>query len=123
MTYYKDLSNQLHVLDSKEFEYLLPNGCTEITQEEYDALFKPIQPTLEEQRSTMVLTSAQARSKLASLGLLANIEAIISALPIDNLTQIYWYYATEFKRNDVILSAFCTDKLGMTPEQIDELFK
>ena len=122
MTYYKDLSNQLHVLDSEEFEYLLPNGCTEITQAEYDALIKPIQPTLEELRSTMVLTSAQARSKLASLGLLANIEAMISALPIDNLTQIYWYYATEFRRDDALLNTFCINNLGMTAEQIDGLF-
>ena len=89
----------------------------------YPVLTERLPPTLEELRSTMVLTSAQARSKLASLGLLANIEAMISALPIDNLTQIYWYYATEFKRNDAILSAFCTDKLGMSPEQIDMLFQ
>jgi len=122
MNYYKDLSNQLHVLDSKEFEYLLPNGCTEITQAEYEALSKPVQPTIEELRSTMVLTPAQARIKLAGLGLLDGIETTIAALPITDVVSIYWYYATEFRRLDSTLIGFCTSTLGMSDTQLDEIF-
>lgn len=83
----------------------------------------PIPPTIEELRAQMVLTPAQARVKLASLGMLANIESQIAALPVDNLTRIYWYYATEFRRDDAILIAFCADNLGLSPEQIDALFQ
>lgn len=79
-------------------------------------------PTIEELRSRMVLTPAQARVKLANLGMLTGIDIAISALPIDNLTRIYWDYATEFRRDDAILIAFCTASLGMTAEQIDTLF-
>ena len=36
MAYYKDTNNQLHFLDSTEFEYLLPIDCVVITDEEAD---------------------------------------------------------------------------------------
>jgi len=87
-----------------------------------DAESSYIPPTIEQLRAEMVLTPAQARVKLAGLELLAGIESAIAALPIDNLTRIYWYYATEFRRDDPILITFCTDSLNMSPEQIDELF-
>jgi hypothetical protein len=99
------------------------NVVTWVTIELPDEEPTPIpQPTLEELRSTMVLTPSQARIKLAGLGLLDGIETTIAALPITDVVSIYWYYATEFRRDDAILTAFCADKLGMTAEQIDGLF-
>ena len=38
MQYYKDTENNLHWLESTEFEYCLPRGCVPITDEEADAL-------------------------------------------------------------------------------------
>ena len=38
MPHFKDQSNRLYFIDKEDFSYLLPNGCTEITQEEADAL-------------------------------------------------------------------------------------
>ena len=35
---YKDLENNLHFLDSTEFEHLLPVGCVQITDEEADSI-------------------------------------------------------------------------------------
>ena len=35
---YKDLENNLHFLDSTEFEHLLPAGCVQITDEEADSI-------------------------------------------------------------------------------------
>jgi hypothetical protein len=32
--YYKDLNNEIHFLDNTDFEYLLPEGCIRITDEE-----------------------------------------------------------------------------------------
>ena len=37
---YKDLENNLHFLDSAEFEHLLPVGCVQITDEEADSISK-----------------------------------------------------------------------------------
>lgn len=49
---YKDLENNLHFLDSIEFEHLLPVGCVQITDKEAEALQpKPIPPTYQELRA------------------------------------------------------------------------
>lgn len=46
MKIYKDTSNNIHEIDSIEFEYLLPAGSVAITQAEADAIRAP---TAEEQ--------------------------------------------------------------------------
>ena len=50
---YKDLENNLHFLDSTEFEHLLPVGCVQITDEEADSirLSKVVPPTYSELRA------------------------------------------------------------------------
>ena len=34
MAHYKDLNNEIHFLDNTDYEYLLPQGCVQITDEE-----------------------------------------------------------------------------------------
>ena len=52
MQYYKDTENNLHWLESTEFEYYLPRGCVPITDEEADALRpKPPEPTYAQKRA------------------------------------------------------------------------
>ena len=46
MKYYKDIKNQLHVIN-EGFEYLLPQGLTEINETEYQELANP-PPSLEQ---------------------------------------------------------------------------
>ena len=50
---YKDPQNNLHSIDSTEFEYLLPEGCIAITQEEAGAIVasKVVPPTYAEKRA------------------------------------------------------------------------
>ena len=50
---YKDLENNLHFLDSAEFEHLLPAGCVQITDEEAETirLSKVVPPTYSELRA------------------------------------------------------------------------
>ena len=50
---YKDLENNLHFLDSAEFEHLLPVGCVQITDEEAKTirLSKVVPPTYSELRA------------------------------------------------------------------------
>lgn len=57
MPHYKDINNQLHFLDSTEFEHLLPAGCVAITDEErhtIEAANNPIPspPTYQQLRAT-----------------------------------------------------------------------
>ena len=63
MPHYKDTNNNLHFLDSAEFEYLLPADCTPITDEEAQA----IQAEIEANQPTPVELTPQ--EKLASAGL------------------------------------------------------
>jgi hypothetical protein len=50
---YKDLENNLHFLDSTEFENLLPVGCVQITDDEAETIrrSKVVPPTYSELRS------------------------------------------------------------------------
>ena len=61
--YYKDTNNNLHFLDSAEFEYLLPADCTPITDEEAQA----IQAEIEANQPVPIELTPQ--EKLASAGL------------------------------------------------------
>ena len=53
MQNYKDTNNQIHVLDSTEFEHLLPTGCIKITKSEADVIREAaiIPPTYSELRA------------------------------------------------------------------------
>jgi hypothetical protein len=50
---YKDLENNLHFLDSTEFEHLLPVGCVQIADDEAETirLSKVVPPTYAELRA------------------------------------------------------------------------
>ena len=51
--HYKDLQNNIHFLDSTEFEHLLPVGCVQITDDEAETirLSKVVPPTYAELRA------------------------------------------------------------------------
>ena len=61
--YYKNTNNNLHFLDSAEFEYLLPADCVAITDEEAQA----IQAEIEANQPVPIELTPQ--EKLASAGL------------------------------------------------------
>ena len=51
---YKNLEDNLHFLDSTEFEHLLPVGCVQITDEEAETirLSKVVPPTYKDLRAS-----------------------------------------------------------------------
>ena len=61
--YYKDTNNNLHFLDSAEFEYLLPADCVQITDEEAQVIQAEIEAN---QPAPIELTPQE---KLANAGL------------------------------------------------------
>jgi hypothetical protein len=50
MTHYKAPDNSIHFLDSADYEYLLPAGSVQITDEEAEALRPVYTPTYAEKR-------------------------------------------------------------------------
>ena len=64
------------------------------------------------------ISPRQARLQLLSLGLLDDLEAVITT---NRAWQIEWEYATEVKRNSPLIDAVAT-QAGLTEEQIDQMF-
>ena len=73
-------------------------------------------------RVTMSLSAADARLTLAALGLLDRVNDTIELMPKITPLRIKWEYASIFHRTDPVLIDFCHETLGMTDEQIDNLF-
>jgi hypothetical protein len=71
-------------------------------------------------RETMVLTKLEAKLRLLELGLYTKINDAVLAMD-DCFLKVKWLNADFFKRLDVDLVAYL-HSLGMTDEQIDELF-
>jgi hypothetical protein len=51
MPHYKDTENNLHWLESTEYESYLPTGCVQITDEEADALRPKVELTYAQKRA------------------------------------------------------------------------
>lgn len=66
-----------------------------------------------------VITPRQARLALLQANLLDEVE---TAITTNREYQIYWEYSLEVKRDDVLLNQMAT-VLGLTEQQVDELFK
>lgn len=63
--YYKDTNNQLHFLDSAEFEYLLPADCIAITDKEAQANQPaPVKLTAQEKLANAGLTVDELKGLL-----------------------------------------------------------
>jgi len=67
----------------------------------------------------MTITPLQAKLALLGAGLLDTVEAMIAGS--DRATQIAWVEAISFNRSSALLNAMAA-ALGMTSEQLDELF-
>lgn len=74
----------------------------------------------EQLREGMILTRLDAKLRLIERGLYTQINDAILAMP-DCVLKIKWTEADTFKRTDVDLCDFLYS-LGMTDEEIDELF-
>lgn len=84
---------------------------------------EPEPPTAEElltqERAGMVCSRFQAKAALHQAGLLAQVEAELAHA--DTISQLAWADATEFRRNSPTIASLA-GALGLTPEQIDDLF-
>ena len=113
--YYKNTNNQLHFLDSAEFEYLLPADCTPITDEEAQA----IQADIEANKPVVIptITMRQARMMLLNEGLLDEVNLAITTPE----QKIWWDYSTTVERNHPLVNAVLT-ALGKTETEINDMF-
>jgi len=115
MPNYKDTNNNLHFLDSSEFEHFLPTGCIRITQAEADA----IAAAVEAAKPVIIptLSMRQARLALLNMGLLDEVEAAITTTE----NRIWWDYSPSVERSNPLVIAVLT-ALGKTSTEIDAMF-
>ena len=66
-----------------------------------------------------VVTVRQARLQLLAMGLLDDVEEMLAA---DRAMSIWWEYSTEINMYNDMTKTIAT-KLGLTPEQLDDMFK
>ena len=64
------------------------------------------------------ITPLQAKLQLLKLGLLDEVEALVTG---DRTSQLYWEYALIIERDNEIL-LMMAEQLGLTSEQVDEMF-
>ena len=72
------------------------------------------------------VTRRQAKQQLAIAGMLDSVQPAIDAITDTaqrRLVQIYWDDSQELERNHPMLIALATGALGLTDEQIDDLFR
>lgn len=74
---------------------------------------------LEAWRATAVVSRFQARVAMLDAGILADVEASLAGAGV--LAQMAWAEATEFRRNSPMIAEIAAG-LGLSPEQVDDLF-
>jgi hypothetical protein len=117
MSYYKDQNNQLHWLDSAEFEYFLPEGSILITDIEAEAIREANKP---EPLPITEISPRQIRMALTQFGLRSQVETAISASDQDMKD---WYeFSTYFDRNHPQVLAMAA-ALNVTEADLDALWK
>lgn len=94
------------------------NTVTFPTQAEVEA--EQAAAELEAERASMNVSRFQARAALHNAGLLASAESTISGA--DDLAQLAWADAQEFRRNSPTVVAIA-GALSLTDEQLDDLFR
>lgn len=100
MPNYKSPDNAVHFLDSSDFEYLLPVGSVQITDEEAEALhpIPIIQPVI------YTCSPWQIRKALNDVGLRQQVEDAVAASG-DIMIKDGWEFATEFRSDDQFVLA------------------
>ena len=64
------------------------------------------------------ITPLQAKLQLLKLGLLDEVEALVTS---DRKVQLYWEYASVVERDNAML-LLMANNIGLTSEQVDEMF-
>ncbi len=118
---FKDKHGNLHDIE-KGFEYLLPAGCVQITNEEAQVIRDAETPPPKPQRITRV-TMRQARLALLGAGKLPAVNAAIAAMQgaQGEAARIEWEYSQEVQRDRGLVTALGS-QMGMTEKELDALF-
>lgn len=119
MPYFKAPDNTLHFLSGEDidrgFAALLPMGCIEMTDDEFDAIRDHGNNAVPQS-----VTRRQALLALLAAGKLDEVELIVQSSP--RAVQIAWESAGTFERNNPLIGSLGS-QAGFSDEDIDNLFE
>lgn len=110
MPHYKNAASDLFFIESEEFEYLLPAGCTKIPENQVVVIQQA-----KKVAQVSICTPWQMRYALNVLGLRSAVEAAVAASSDQNLKD-GWATAQEF-RSDTAFVTSMASTVGKTAEQ------
>jgi len=82
---------------------------------------EPIPPTIEELRTSMILTPAQFKLNLVAADLFNTIHGVILSLPSSDPASILWFNALQFERLNPVLIEL-GNSLGYDDDKLDAVF-
>lgn len=115
--HYKAPDNSIHSIDSVEFEYLLPIGSVEITDEEAEAIRIANTP---HPSPITVISPRQIRQALTAAGLRSQVETAVADGNQD--LKDWWEFATQFERTHPMVIAM-GQGLGQSAQDMDDLWE
>jgi len=122
MKYYKNTNKEIFAYEEDGSQDYLIGDKVAITLEELEAINKAKEDEYKAEQEKIVpqtISPRQARLILLKYELLDDIEAMIAT---NRALGIWWEYSLDIARNNEYLLSACT-ALGITDEQLDEMFK
>lgn len=116
MPYYKDPENNLHFLDSGDFDVLLPIGSLQIS----DADAAELQTAQPKTAPPITVSPWQFRKALNQAGLRETVENAVAVADQD--TRDAYAFAPEFVENSPFV-ATVAEAIGKTPSEIHAFFE
>ena len=120
MPYYKDTNNILHFLDDSKYEYLLPVGCIEITEEEAQLLQAEKLPAPIVDIIPQEVSKAQGIAAMIAAELWPQVKQCFAQDASEDERDLF-AATTVFNRQSPLLKKIQA-QLELTDEQVDQLF-
>lgn len=123
MKYFKKNTEVWAFEEDGSQDHLITAEFIQMTAEEIDAHINPPIPEPEPiPPAPLVVSRFQALAALMQAGLLEQVEAYMALETTDPFTRLAWKEAQEFREDSPMLANLAT-LLGLTSEQVSELFQ
>lgn len=118
---YGEIPMTLNLVDTEDIHTFMKSDGSEVPLEEYcktKTITPYVRPEPLPEPIPKVISMRQARLQLLEVGLLDDVEALVSR---DRKWQIEWEYATEVERISPLIESVKAT-MSLTDEQIDDMF-
>ena len=118
---YGEIPMTLNIIDTEDIHTFVKPDGSEVSLEQYcktQYIAPYVEPEPMPEPMPQVITMRQARLQLFEVGLLDDVEALVT---LDRKSQIEWEYANEVYRHSPLIESV-KGAMSLTDEQIDSMF-